>query len=97
MTVLDPLGHHTRDALNPSTQYRRVPRLFAAPPLRWHLHRIKPDIIHVHQGKAARVANKAKGDIPVVATLHGTYAAKSFARCDGIVRVADHQRWSISA
>jgi glycosyltransferase involved in cell wall biosynthesis len=56
------------------------------------IRRFRPDIIHTHQSLAARIANRLKGRLPVVSTIHWEYKARSFARSDGVIRVADHQK-----
>lgn len=51
-----------------------------------------PDLIHAHQSLGSRIANRLKGAVPVVSTIHGAYNRRSYGRSDGIIRVADHQR-----
>lgn len=56
------------------------------------IRRFRPDIIHAHQRLAARVANRVKGRIPVISTIHNEYDERSYGGADGIIRVADHQK-----
>ncbi|MEO0497091.1 MAG: glycosyltransferase [Pseudomonadota bacterium] len=78
----------------------RTPRLLATLPLWFAMRRFQPDIIHAHQGRAARLAARAaqaRTGTATVATLHGPYKHKSFAAMDGIIRVADHQSSNMDA
>lgn len=61
-------------------------------PIRCHLKRIRPDIIHTHHGRDSRyLGQAAEGKIPVVATLHMPYRAKDFRRHDGLICVSQWQ------
>ena len=67
-------------------------------PIKRHLARLKPDIIHTHHGRDSRyLARAAVGKIPVVGTLHMPYRDKDCARHDGLICVSNWQMADIPA
>jgi glycosyltransferase involved in cell wall biosynthesis len=57
------------------------------------IRRFRPDVVHTHLNPAARrVGREAqKFNIPHVATLHLTYAAREVGDCDGLICIAAWQ------
>jgi glycosyltransferase involved in cell wall biosynthesis len=71
-----------------------VPTFLHRPLARRIMRRFRPDVVHTHLNPAARrVGREAQRlDIPHVATLHLTYAARELGDCDGLICIADWQR-----
>lgn len=89
--VLDRLGDFTTSVTEKAVLRQQTGRGRFHGSMLAAIHRFRPDIIHTHQSLASRVANRIKGTSPVVSTIHGAYKARSYARSEGIIRVADHQ------
>lgn len=52
----------------------------------WHvLARFRPDLIHAHHERAARLASRYAFGVPVLATVHMHYRARDFVRCAGLI------------
>src|ERR1700722_3303292 len=52
----------------------------------WHaLARFRPDLIHAHHERAARLASRYAFGVPVLATVHMHYRARDFMRCAGLI------------
>ena len=56
--------------------------------------RFRPDILHAHGGRSARIAAGLGRllRIPSVATLHLRYTTTDFARCSGLIALTDAER-----
>lgn len=90
--VLDRLGGFTPRHAGAAVGYMPARRGFLHLALARAIRAFSPDLIHAHQSLAARIANRLKGKVPVVSTIHGAYKARSYGASDGIIRVADHQQ-----
>ncbi len=45
----------------------------------------RPDVIHVHHERAARLVSRYGRTAPVVATVHVHYTSRNFQHCDGLI------------
>jgi glycosyltransferase involved in cell wall biosynthesis len=45
----------------------------------------RPDLIHAHHERSARIASRWSFGIPVVATVHVHFRTRDFARCDALI------------
>ena len=63
------------------------------------LRRFRPDLIHAHHERSARVAALCAGrlGVPVVATVHVHYRARDFARCDALIVLTEAERARVRA
>jgi glycosyltransferase involved in cell wall biosynthesis len=77
-------------------------RIDLLPPLLrgWALRRLlddfQPDLIHSHLGKAARLSASLGQGLPRIASLHGQYKHKDYARQQALICVAPWQRQGIA-
>jgi glycosyltransferase involved in cell wall biosynthesis len=56
----------------------------------WHaLLRFRPDLIHAHHERAARIASRYAFGVPVLATVHMHFRARDFMRCQGLICLTD--------
>ncbi len=55
------------------------------------LRRFRPDLIHAHHERSARVAARCARPcgVPVIATVHVHYRARDFGRCDALVALTE--------
>jgi glycosyltransferase involved in cell wall biosynthesis len=52
----------------------------------WHaLLRFRPDLIHAHHERAARIVSRCAFGVPVLATIHMHFRARDFMRCQGLI------------
>ena len=52
----------------------------------WHaLLSFRPDLIHTHRERTARIISRWSFGTPVVATVHVHFRARDFMRCDGLI------------
>ena len=52
----------------------------------WHaLLHFRPDLIHAHHERSARIASRYAFGVPVLATVHMDYRARDFVRCRGLI------------
>lgn len=49
------------------------------------LARFRPDLIHTHHERAARIASRYAFGVPVLATVHMHFRARDFMRCSGLI------------
>lgn len=49
------------------------------------LAQFRPDLIHAHHERSARIASRYAFGVPVLATVHMHYRARDFARCRGLI------------
>lgn len=49
------------------------------------LARFRPDLIHTHHERAARIASRYAFGVPVIATVHMHYRSRDYARCQGLI------------
>ena len=49
------------------------------------LARFRPDLIHAHHERSARIASRYAFGVPVLATVHMHFRARDFARCRGLI------------
>lgn len=49
------------------------------------LLRFRPDLIHAHHERAARIASRYAFGVPVLATIHMHFRARDFMRCQGLI------------
>jgi glycosyltransferase involved in cell wall biosynthesis len=49
------------------------------------LARFRPDLIHTHHERAARIASRYAFGVPVLATVHMHFRARDFMRCNGLI------------
>ncbi|KAG1648952.1 putative teichuronic acid biosynthesis glycosyltransferase TuaC [Nymphon striatum] len=89
--VIDRLGTFTPSIANGAVEHRNTKRLRFHIDIYRAIKEFKPDIIHTHQSLGSRIANRLKGSIPTVSTIHGAYKQRSYGASNGIIRVADHQ------
>ena len=90
--VADRLGDFTSDATGGAITHWPMWRGLFHLGLWRAIRTFAPDLIHTHQSLASRVGNQVKGGVPLVATIHGAYKARSYGRSDAIIRVAEHQQ-----
>jgi glycosyltransferase involved in cell wall biosynthesis len=64
----------------------------------WHaLMSFRPDLIHAHRERTARIASRWSFGIPVVATVHVHFRARDFARCDGLICLTEAEAAQVPA
>jgi len=49
------------------------------------VRRFRPDLIHAHHERSARIASRYAFGVPVLATVHMHFRARDFARCTGLI------------
>ncbi len=49
------------------------------------LARFRPDLIHAHHERSARIASRYAFGVPVLATVHMHFRARDFMRCNGLI------------
>ena len=51
----------------------------------------RPDLVHAHHERSARVAGRWTPGAPVLATVHVHWSPRDFARCDGLICLTEEQ------
>lgn len=74
-----------RSAVDPGVRVFHAPRAVPAAGLAQAVLRFRPDIIHAHQDRTARIASRWHFGVPVLATIHMHYRAREFGRCGGLI------------
>ncbi|HSK41696.1 MAG TPA: glycosyltransferase [Arenibaculum sp.] len=86
-------GFSIRDWVEPRVRIVEMRRLFR----RWRFSRIirceRPDVVHAHLGRAARLAGSLRGPWKTVATVHTRYSDKEHRPFDALIfPTAQHMR-----
>lgn len=59
------------------------------------LRRFRPDLVHAHHERGARLAGRISRRVPVLATVHMRFQARDFARCDGLIALTEAEAAAI--
>jgi glycosyltransferase involved in cell wall biosynthesis len=59
------------------------------------LLRFRPDVIHAHHERSARIASRYALNVPVLATVHVHFRARDFMRCDGVICLTEAEAQAI--
>jgi glycosyltransferase involved in cell wall biosynthesis len=59
------------------------------------LLRFRPDVIHAHHERSARIASRYALNVPVIATVHVHFRARDFMRCDGVICLTEAEAQAI--
>ncbi len=62
-----------------------TPRAMPVPGLWRALLAFRPEVVHAHHERSARIAAGYAPGVPVLATIHMHWRARDFGRCDGVV------------
>lgn len=80
-----------RRSINSAVRVFTAPRALPVPALWNALLRFRPDVVHTHYERSARVAGRWTLGAPVLATVHVHWSARDFARCDGLICLTEEQ------
>ncbi len=61
------------------------------------LARFRPDLIHAHHERSARITSRWAVGVPVAATVHVRYRARDFMRCAGLICLTEEEAARVSA
>lgn len=85
----EPHRHASYDALRRSVSAKvrvyTTPRAVPVLGLWWAMMTFRPDVIHAHHERSARIAARYAPGIPVLSTIHMHWRERDFAGCDGVV------------
>lgn len=59
------------------------------------LLRFRPDVVHAHHERSARIASRYALNVPVLATVHVHFRARDFMRCDGVICLTEAEAHTI--
>jgi len=85
-------GSSIVDALSSRVQLATLPRWWGTQrSLARHIRAFRPEIIHTHLRRSARLVARAHASAPAVATLHISANGRHFFELDGLICIADWQ------
>jgi glycosyltransferase involved in cell wall biosynthesis len=85
-------GASILDHLDPRVQVREVGRWFPRLALRRVVRDWRPDVIHAHLRKSARLLAKLRPPCPTIATLHMWVNGPHYLQLDGLIVIAQWQK-----
>lgn len=80
-----------RRAVAPAVRVFTASRALPVPALWLALLRFRPDIVHAHYERSARIAGRWSFGVPVLATIHAHWRERDYGRCDGLVCLTAEQ------
>lgn len=86
-----------RRAIKPSVRVFTAPRALPVPALAGALLRFRPDVVHAHYERSARIAGRWTFGAPVLATVHVYWCERAFGRCGGVICLTPEQEAEVPA